>query len=327
VNIVICCDGTGNEFGPTNSNVVKIFSVLEKNQHQQTVFYHPGLGTFGITNPFIWLKSKVRCLLGLAFGSGIRQDVADCYRFLMDNYKGPEDRIYVFGFSRGAYTARVLCAMLHEFGLLTQGNEGLIDYAYKMFNKPEAEKLELAKQFKATFSRVCKPHFLGLWDTVSSVGWIYDPTSFPYTFRNPDIRVGKHAISIDERRCFFRQNLWARQMKGQSIEQVWFAGVHSDIGGGYDYSECGLSNIALKWMVGHAMDEGLLVDPSKVKELFKSPNVPPSADGKLHRSLSGWWWVLEFFPKRYFDFKSKTYLMNATSSFTPRIARSSCTKD
>lgn len=307
MNIVICCDGTGNEFGPENSNVIKLFSILDKSQKEQITFYHPGLGTLGITGPFTWLKAKIKSFLGLAFGVGIRADVADCYRFLMENYTGPDDKIFVFGFSRGAYTARVLCSLLYEFGLINKGNELLINYAYKMFNKPTEKKLELAKQFKKTFSRECKPHFVGVWDTVSSVGWAYDPTNFPYTYRNPDIKIGRHAISIDERRCFFRQNLWAKEEPGQSIVQVWFPGVHSDIGGGYAYTECGLAQITLKWMIGEAVPAGLIVDTQKDTELFQPPNLQPDPNGKLHNSLKGFWLLLEILPKFYFDFKLKKY--------------------
>lgn len=307
MNIVLCCDGTGDEFGPTNSNVLKLFSALDKDPGRQAVYYHPGLGTLGITGPLSWLKAKFRSFLGLSMGIGIRADVADGYRFLMENYRGPDDKVYIFGFSRGAYTARVLCSMLHEFGLLHKGNGNLIDYAYKMFNRPTGEKLELARDFKKTFSRECKPHFVGVWDTVSSVGWIYDPTNFPYTYRNPDIRIGRHAISIDERRCFFRQNLWAPEGEGQSIVQVWFPGCHSDVGGGYPYSECGLSQKALEWMLGEAKAAGLGVDPEREKELYRPPNVAPDPGGKLHNSLTGGWLILEIVPKRYFDFKAKEY--------------------
>lgn len=308
MNIVICIDGTDNEFGVRNSNVIKLFSALKKDDPGQAVYYHPGIGTFGITNIFNRFKAWIKGLLGAAMGFGIESDVADCYRFLMETYRGPQDKVFVFGFSRGAYTARILCSMLREFGLLQRGDDLLINYAYKLFNKPEKEKLELAAEFKRTFSRECKPHFVGIWDTVSSVGWIYDPTEFPYTYRNPDIKIGRHAISIDERRCFFRQNLWAVPTKGQDILQVWFPGCHSDIGGGYiPYDTCGLSQGALVWMLREAKKAGLKVDEKKEKALLEAPNVPPDPKAKFHESLIGWWWVLEFIPRRYFDFKDKVY--------------------
>ncbi|HVZ81324.1 MAG TPA: DUF2235 domain-containing protein [bacterium] len=308
MNIVICCDGTGNEFGSHNSNVIKLFSALDKDKNQQTVYYHPGIGTVGVSNPLLWLWTWFNRILGAAMGFGIRKDVADCYRFLMDSYRGPQDKVYVFGFSRGAYTARILCGMLNQFGLLQRGDDLLINYAYKLFNREDPNAAALSAEFKKTFSRECKPHFVGVWDTVSSVGWIYDPTSFPNTYRNRDIKIARHAISIDERRCFFRQNLMARGEEGQDIVQVWFPGVHSDIGGGYSpYSECGLSQIALGWMIREATKAGLKFDKAKVKALFEAPNAAPDPAGKLHVSLTGFWWILEFIPKRYFDFKEKVY--------------------
>lgn len=304
MNIVICCDGTGNEFGVHNSNVLKLYSILEKSQDKQITFYHPGIGTTGLTDFFDRFKARLIRVLGAAIGYGIRKDVADCYKFLMDKYTGPDDKIFIFGFSRGAYTARILCGMLHEFGLITKGNDNLINYAYKLFNQPQ-KKESIQEKFKQSFSRECKPYFVGLWDTVSSVGWIYDPTHFPFTYRDPNIKIGRHAISIDERRCFFRQNLWAAQAEGQSIVQVWFPGVHSDIGGGYEYPECGLSQGALKWMVGEAIPAGLAVDTTKEAALYQPPNVAPDSTALLHTSLKGFWWILEYIPKRYFDFKIK----------------------
>ncbi len=319
MNIVICCDGTGDEFGSNNSNVIKLFSALDKDKTRQLVYYHPGIGTVGATNPLLWLWTWINRILGAAVGFGIGRDVADCYRFLMEAYTGPQDKVFILGFSRGAYTARILCGMLHEFGLLQKGNRVLIDYAYAMFNKPETEKSGLAAEFKRTFSRECKPHFVGVWDTVSSVGWIYDPTVFPYTYRNPDIKIARHAVSIDERRCFFRQNLMAAARKGQSIVQVWFPGVHSDIGGGYSpYSQCGLSQITLEWMAREAAQAGLKFDAERKRALDRPPNAKPDPGAELHNSMTGLWPLLEFLPRRYFDFQQKAYRLKLPL-FEPRF--------
>src|SRR6266404_314982 len=100
--------------------------------------------------------------------------------------------------------------MLRMFGLLHPGNDFQFPYAARMLKrKLGREDFAVAEDFKATFSRTCKPYFVGVWDTVSSVGWIYDPVTLPYTTTNPDIQIGRHAVSIDERRCMFRQNMWA----------------------------------------------------------------------------------------------------------------------
>ena len=129
-NIVICCDGTGNEFGGSNSNVVKLYQGLVCDPGQLT-YYHPGVGTLGARSALTQMGKWWTRLIGLAFGYGISDNVADAYRFLMRRFE-PNDRVYVFGFGRGAYTARALCGMLHIVGLLTEDNEALIPYAIRM---------------------------------------------------------------------------------------------------------------------------------------------------------------------------------------------------
>ena len=138
---------------------------------------------------------------------------ADAYQFLMRTFK-PGDRVYVFGFSRGAYICRALCGMLHIVGLLTEDNEALIPYAIRMIKQKNID-FAVAADFKKTFSRDCKPHVVGVWDTVSSVGWVYNAVHFPFTTatRNPDFQIVRHAMSIDERRAFFRQNLLTASLR------------------------------------------------------------------------------------------------------------------
>jgi uncharacterized protein (DUF2235 family) len=305
-NIVVCCDGTGNEFGDSNSNVVKLFSVLESSP-QQVAYYHPGLGTMGAKYALTKVTQTVTRWIGLAFGYGLTNNIEDAYSFLMGEYE-PGDLVFIFGFSRGAYTARALAAMLRMFGLLRTGNEALFAYAARLFRNPNPDNFGIAARFKATFSVECKPHFVGVWDTVSSVGWFTDPAKFPYTFHNPDVAIGRHALSIDERRCFFRQNLWSAPEVGQDIKQVWFAGVHSDVGGGYAENECGLSKIALEWMLNEAVSAGLAVNPEGVKRVLGertgSHYVPPDPAAMIHNSLTGGWWITEFMPKPYTDMSS-----------------------
>src|SRR2546427_1596399 len=259
-NIVICCDGTDNQFRHENSNVVKLYKTLTCNA-SQIAYYHPGVGTIGARNALTHIGKWWTRVIGLAFGYGISDNVADAYQFLMRTYE-PADRIYMFGFSRGAYTARALCGMLHIVGLLSRGNEGLIPYAIRMIKQRRID-FEVAGDFKKTFSRECKPHFVGVWDTVSSVGWVYDAVHFPFTraTKNPDYMIVRHAVSIDERRAFFRQNSFGDPHDAQQdIKEVWFAGAHSDVGGSYPESESQLSKIALRWMLGEAERAGLRVD-------------------------------------------------------------------
>ena len=303
-NIVICADGTGNKFSGRNTNVVRLYSALDlRDPTQQIAYYHGGLGTMGDPGALSqWSKRWTRAK-GLAFGYGLSRAIADIYTFLMDNYE-PEDRLYLFGFSRGAYTVRALSGMLHLFGLIRRGDYNQIEYALEMLKqKQNRQTFDIAAEFRATFSRECKTYFVGVWDTVSSVGWAFDPLHVPYTYINPDMKVGRHAMSIDERRCFFRQNLWGPARDGQDIKQVWFAGVHSDVGGGYPEAESGLAKITLEWMVSEACQNGLMVDKEKVAAVlgYTGRGAQPDAAAELHKSLNDTWMLLEVLPHRYVD--------------------------
>ena len=299
-NIVLCCDGTGNQFGRETSNVVKLYRTLVQADEQFT-YYHPGVGTLGAKNALTQLGKLWTRVIGLAFGYGLADNLADAYQFLMRNFQ-PGDLVYVFGFSRGAYTARALCGMLHIIGLLRQGSEGLIPYAIRMIKRHKIDFM-VAADFKKTFSHECKPHFVGVWDTVSSLGWIYNTAHFPFTraTKNPDFHIIRHAMSIDERRAFFRDNSFgAPHDPSQDILEVWFAGVHSDVGGSYAESESQLSKIALKWMLCEAENAGLQVDASRRDAVLggQPPYVAPDPDSpNQHESLHGAWWIAEFWPK------------------------------
>jgi len=304
-NIVVCCDGTGNEFGgDCNSNVVKLYSTLIFDQTQQG-YYHPGVGTMGSPTARSWMDKKWSQLKGLAFGAGLLPNVADAYRYLMDSYE-PGDKVFLFGFSRGSYTARALAGVLHMYGLLSPGNDGLIPYVMRMYAKKSRkeagrkETFETADDFKATFSRDCPVYFEGLWDTVSSVGWITNPVVLPFAARNPSMQIGRHAVSIHERRCYYRQNLWGAPFQGQNMKQVWFTGVHSDVGGSYPESQSGLSKITLQWMLQESESAGLKIDHKRASAVLNK-RTSPDPGGEIHPSLKGAWWILEFLPHKYVD--------------------------
>lgn len=294
-NIVICLDGTGNEFGDRNSNVVKLFSLLNKDSKYQEVYYHPGLGTAGEVDKLSRLgriKLSVKKLFQSMFGYGIFENLKHTYEYLMDNYE-PEDKLFIFGFSRGAYTAKALCSMLYMFGLLARGNKETIDYLIKMLKKTSPEDFERARKLKAAFSTVCKPHFVGLWDTVSSVGG-FNPIHIPYTQKSPDIFIGRHAVSIDETRSFFRENLW-EPVANQDIKEVWFPGVHSDVGGGYFESESALSDLSLEWMIKEAQKAGLKFENIQSNKHFL---FAPKYNGLMHNESEKFFWrIIELIPR------------------------------
>ncbi len=315
-NIVICCDGTGNQFGDSNSNVVKLYTALTID-NDQIGYYHPGVGTMGAPGEKTKIGSAWSVIKGLAFAAGFRDNVLDAYRYLMDQYDDG-DHIYLLGFSRGAYTARALAGMLHAYGLLCKGNEGHIPYVWRLFTQQVGEMkrkgrktLPIAHAFKDTFSHDVTLRFIGLWDTVSSIGWVYTPLHLLYVAQNPIVECGRHAVSIDERRCFYQDNLWGEALPHQDILQVWFAGVHSDIGGSYPQKQSALANIALDWILKEAIDAGIKVKPERVDMIFgRATNIDhgavelyskPNPIWPVHKSLKGSWWLLECLPHRYYD--------------------------
>jgi uncharacterized protein (DUF2235 family) len=328
-NVVICCDGTANEFTRDRTNVVKLFAALIKDPAMQACYYHPGLGTMAAPGFVTRLGAKVAEIAGLAFGYGITNDICDLYIFLARNFE-PNDRLYLFGFSRGAYTVRAVTSLLHMYGLIPRDDDRLAPYAVRMMwkirelkrkaqhdegaQKQIDEYFDLAKQFKATFSRECKPHFVGVWDTVSSVGWFASPVSLPYTASNPDIAIGRHAVAIDEHRAFFRTNLWRpsdipAEAGPLDLKQVWFPGVHCDIGGGYPESESALSKVTLQWMIDEAQAAGLLLADTTIDLMLGASGqgyAAPNCDGMLHNSLKGLWRLAEYIPKPRWDAKTKS---------------------
>ena len=302
-NLVLCFDGTNNEYAAINTNVVKIYAMLDRARDDQLAYYQPGIGTFA--PPGVWGRVKQWFLtkLDLAIAWLLEDHVIDGYRFLM-RYYNEGDRIFIFGFSRGAYTARAVAGMLGTVGLLTPGNEELLPFAWNMYRRPG--NTELSEGFRHTFSRKVAVDFLGLWDTVRSVGWMWDPQYLPFTANNPGVKVVRHAVALDERRAYFPQNLWGREPgMPTDIEQLWFAGVHCDVGGGYAEKQAGLSKIALRWMVEQAERFGLRFEP-RSKAVILPPRdtkdyAAPDPKGQKHESLKGWWWIAEFLPKRIED--------------------------
>ncbi|KAJ6479746.1 hypothetical protein C8R45DRAFT_1216250 [Mycena sanguinolenta] len=261
--LILCFDGTGDSFDDDNSNVVEFFSMLDRDSpEKQLVYYQTGIGT--TTHPGFWtpLMISLSKLVDKMFAWNIGTHVMDGYRFLMQNYR-PDDRICLFGFSRGAYTARVLGGMLHKVGLLPPGMTEQVKFAYDLYARSDIKSFADARVFKNAFCRQVRINieFIGVWDTVSSVG---DKKTFGFTANNLLVKTVRHAVALDERRVKFKPNWWGTQTwdarnpeleSGHNaktdVKQVWFAGAHCDVGGGsvLNGTTNALSRIPLRWMI------------------------------------------------------------------------------
>ncbi|TNE64582.1 MAG: DUF2235 domain-containing protein [Alphaproteobacteria bacterium] len=315
-NIIVYCDGTGNEIEEDLSNVLKLYQISTRDE-EQVVFYDSGVGTIGKSNTWTKLRDKVGEIATGATGYGIDENVLDAYRFLAEQYvKG--DKIFIFGFSRGAYTARVLAGFIRALGLLHPAQLNLLPYAQKWYKhvSDTGDFSSVWRFSEVTNSRMVRIHFLGVWDTVSSV---FRPNGkllsvgltnklYPYTVNNDAVKIVRHAVAIDEKRKTFKADLWGDKKlyksnpfdpspEPQDVKEVWFAGVHSDIGGGYPESESALAKIPLKWMVSEAVKAGLKISKSRYKRLVlgeprtgsKRVYVAPNKLGKAHESFESFW--------------------------------------
>jgi uncharacterized protein (DUF2235 family) len=324
-NLIICCDGTNNKFGPENTNVVRLVQVLDRNPQVQRLYYDAGVGTLPNPGALTALAKRLSEYWDLAFAADLPDRISSAYKYLMEIWE-PGDRVFLFGFSRGAYTVRVLAGLLYLLGLMPRGGSNMVPYVMRLFGslrnlpqKPSASGKksywDICNEFRWTFARPVPGqdtdnrhfpiHFLGVWDTVSSVGWVWDPKRYPFTAHNPTIDAIRHAVSLDERRAFFRQNLAAQANTKQDLVEIWFPGVHSDVGGGYPEPESALWRLSFEWILGEAQKFGLLVDPQRLAEVLQRTVCPqhPWADPK-HESLTPSWWFAEFFPKLVFRSKS-----------------------
>ena len=271
--IITCSDGTWNKISPdSNTNVVKMYNSIcqdgvdEKGDKvPQLKSYDEGVGT-GYT-----IKDR---MLGGATGSGIDTNIKDMYGFIMLNYE-PGDQIYLFGFSRGAYTARSIAGLIRNSGILKHEYIHLIDKAYDLYrdkNEYSSPDSDLMRSFRKAYSleEITPIYFIGVWDTVGSLGmplpWYNMVNTKKYKFHDVKLSsyVGHayHALAIDEKRKLFAPTLWEKSSAvinntnhKQKLEQRWFAGVHSNVGGGY--KDSALSNLALQWLFDRAEAAGL----------------------------------------------------------------------
>lgn len=279
--IVIFSDGTWNspEQGRA-TNVLQMARAIRGRvgNIEQVVFYDWGVGT------------DRKQLAGGITGAGIDKNIMDCYRFIVHNYDAG-DELYFFGFSRGAYTVRSLGGFIRNCGLLQKQHEERIPEAYRLYRKrtrnshPESDE---AVQFRAAYAvaDIVPIHFVGVWDTVGALGipvpfWgTLGEREFLFHDTEPSriILRARHALAIDENREDFMPTQWSEK-PGLDLLQVWFAGVHSDIGGGYEDS--GLSHCAIRWMMAEASESGLAFEP------FLTKRIVPNPLGKLHNERKG----------------------------------------
>ncbi|CAE6472198.1 unnamed protein product [Rhizoctonia solani] len=273
-----------------NTNVIKLYECLRKDESQRT-YYSSGVGTSAKPwSPSLFLE---RCsdIVDLIIAWKLEKVITNAYRWLADNYQD-NDRIFFFGYSRGAYQVRVLAAMIECVGLIHAGNLQQIPFAWELYSKPNPDKQEYqAKvgQFKRMFSRSVRVYFLGAWDTVSSVGVIRGEL-LPLTTSNQHIVHFRHALALDERRVKF---LPEYAMDGSSIantaKEVWFIGSHSDVGGKKHPNKSDSGSEPLIWMMEEAKWVGLKLCRQNVQA-----RIPPAT---WRADLSPRvWWVLEGFP-------------------------------
>lgn len=292
--LVVCADGTWNEPGekangqPCPTNVVKLAQAVCPSYQGvvQVVYYHEGVGT----------HPGIDRILGGVMGVGLSRNIRDIYRFLVQNFE-PGDELYLFGFSRGAFTARSLAGMIRKCGVLRKGRIDEVDDAFAFYRRSDVKPADAeAVAWRTARSNVTRVKCIGVWDTVGALGI---PVTFlrafaakRYSFHDVALSTyvdnAFHALAIDEQRKPFLPTLWDVQTPDpahpQRVEQAWFPGVHSDVGGGY--SESGLSDAALKWMMDRAASCGLGFEPAIVGSVAGNPC------DTLHDSMTAWYRLL-----------------------------------
>ena len=322
--IIVCLDGTGNEVkarGVTNVFKIAELAELDDPDHPQVLYYGPGVGT--VSAPGAWTQAAQwvsKFIGGQALGHGMRRDIGNAYAYLMNTWQ-PGDTVFVIGFSRGAYTARALCGMLYRVGLLRPGSENLIPYAVRVYARragdddlavPEGwdrmDRFAEALSIRHDDGRLSFPiHFLGLFDTVKGTGIIGPDLHWPYTNLLPNVAVVRHAVAIDEWRRPFRESLITVHPPGEkpAVTEVWFAGIHSDIGGGYfadpkhhdapattkhlgssaDINDPQLGNISMRWMLDGAIAEGLRVRKQAYRNRYTLSEI---VERPMHANSFAW---------------------------------------
>jgi uncharacterized protein (DUF2235 family) len=283
--LVVCCDGTWETANVRElTNVAKIALAIAPEDPagvEQRTYYQPGVGTR-------WFDRYT----GAIFGLGVGQAVRDAYRYIVQNFE-PGDELFLYGFSRGAFTARSLAGFIRNSGVLRREHIDRLDEAYALYRsrKDTAHPRSVEAQlFRRAYSHETRIRFIGVWDTVGALGipltglplvdLINDQWRFHDTDLSSTVDAAFHALAIDEHASLFRPTLWTPQQHApehQRVEQVWFAGSHGDVGGGLRGH--GLSDVALAWMVERSREYGLAFSPEDAAASEKSGAEKSGAEG------------------------------------------------
>jgi uncharacterized protein (DUF2235 family) len=299
--IAIFCDGTWNTPDKSKdgklcqTNVVKMANALNQKSTDGTVqllYYDTGIGSEG---------AMTKRVFDGATGSGISGKILQAYRFVITNYE-QGDELFLFGFSRGAFTVRSLSGLIRNSGILKTENLNLVQKAYSIYRSrhPRYQPREIESTlFRKTYAveETTRIKFIGVWDTVGALGnplmlkgFGNKQNQFHDTDLSTRISNAFHALAIDEKRKNFEATLWHQQpgTKDQVLEQVWFPGVHSDVGGGYP--EAGLSDIALQWMLEKAQScnldfDNIALNPNPLAAMHETYKGFYTLQHKLNRPI------------------------------------------
>lgn len=311
-NLVLLSDGTGQRGGVGyETNVWRLYKSLKVQDGQQLVCYDDGVGS---------QRSRLDKIFGGMAAIGLNRNVRELYEFLVRHWQ-QGDRIYLFGFSRGAFTVRILADIVSRCGLIDlekvdseQQLTKLVETAYntclKSYYRPA-----YAENFKSKYSRseAASIHFIGVWDTVGAIGLPFAEARYAmhnmleYGFRglalNSNVQKACHACAIDDCRQTFHPVTWDERVDETSerIEQVWFAGVHSNVGGGYPKNQ--LASVTLNWMIQQVQkqDAKTATDPQQhlqfLPQALEEITQEKNAHGKLYNSRSGFASAFRFRPR------------------------------
>lgn len=305
-NLIICLDGTKNEVkAKAVTNVFRVADIAElTNFDKQLLYYGPGVGTMAAPSAWTGVAQRFSLLGGMLLGHGMRQDIAEAYTYLMNTWR-PGDKVFIFGFSRGAYTARALCGMLYRVGLLRPGSDNLVPYAVRVYARRPGKDSDLARsegwdrmdKFSEALAitredgkrRSFPVEYLGIYDTVKATKSFSRDIRWPYTRSLPNVRAIRHAVSIDEKRRPYPEYLVQPDSTSNDLEEfdeVWFAGVHSDVGGGF-VDNPQLGQIAMRWIIDGAIKRGLRVRGQRYMNRFGKLG---EADACAPMHENGWAW-------------------------------------